>query len=128
MYGALFSAHRLKNEVNYTRSAFVSDHGLKNEVYSCVGPLFWLMVLMRCRFQLLTSGLTAFPFATSGTNGSNRQIIFARPHGFQVLIRCSLHMVYQSPEELTIRANGTNRKASLTTRNSLPVVRLVTVF
>ena len=43
-------------------------------------------------------------------------------------MRCSLQMVYQSPEELTIRANGTNRKASLTNRNSLPMVRLVRVF
>ena len=43
MCRALVSAHRLKNEVNYTRSAFVSGHGLKNEVYSCVARLFWLM-------------------------------------------------------------------------------------
>ena len=62
------------------------------------------------------------------TNGTNRQIVFARPHGFQVLMRCSLQMVYQSPEELTIRANGTNRKASLTNSNSLRMVRLVRVF
>ena len=55
------------------------------------------------------------------TNGTNEQIVFAWPHGFQVLMRCSLQMVYQSPEELTISANGTNRKASLTNRNSLIV-------
>ena len=65
------------------------------------------------------------------TNGTNRQIVFARPYDFQVLMRYSLQTVYQSPEELTIRANGwngTNRKASLTNRNSLPMVRLVRVF
>ena len=38
------------------------------------------------------------------TNGTNRQIVFARPHGFQVLMRCSLQMVYQSPEKLTIHS------------------------
>ena len=37
-------------------------------------------------------------------------------------------MVYRSTEELTIRSNGTNRKASLTNRNILPMVRLVRVF
>ena len=67
-------------------------------------------------FSICTNG-------TNGTNGTNRQIVFARPHGLQVLMRCSLQMVYHSPEELTIRANGTNRKESLTNRNSLPMVR-----
>ena len=69
-----------------------------------------------------------FSICTNGTNGTNRQIVFARPYDFQVLMRCSLQIVYQSPEKLTIRANGTNRKASLTNRNSLPMVRLVRVF
>ena len=49
-------------------------------------------------------------------------------HGLQVLMRCSLQMVYRSTEELTIRSNGTNCKASLTNRNLLPMVRLVRVF
>ena len=46
MCRALVSAHGLKNEVNYTRSAFVFSvlaHRLMNEVYSCVARLFWLM-------------------------------------------------------------------------------------
>ena len=49
-------------------------------------------------------------------------------HGSQVLMQCSLQMVYQSTEKLTIRANGTNRKASLTNRDHLLMVRLVRVF
>ena len=35
-------------------------------------------------------------------------------HGLQVVMRCSLQMLYQWTEELSIRTNGTNRKASLT--------------
>ena len=35
-------------------------------------------------------------------------------HGSQVVMRCSLQMVYQWTEELSIRTNGANRKASLT--------------
>ena len=49
-------------------------------------------------------------------------------HALQVLMRCSLQMVYRSTEELTIRSNGTNCRASLTNRNLLPMVRLVRVF
>ena len=35
-------------------------------------------------------------------------------HDSQVVMRCSLQMVYQWTEELSIRTNGANRKASLT--------------
>ena len=38
----------------------------------------------------------------------------SRTHGSQVVMRCSLQMVYQWTEELSIRTNCTNRKASLT--------------
>ena len=37
-------------------------------------------------------------------------------------------MEFRSTEEFTIRSNGTNRKASLTNHNLLPMVRLVRVF
>jgi len=48
--------------------------------------------------------------------------------GSQVLMGCSLQMVDQSTEELSIRTNGTNRKASLTNGDHLPIVPLVRVF
>ena len=48
-------------------------------------------------------------------------------HGSQVVMRCSLQMVYQWTEELSIRTNGANRKASLTNGDFLPVVQLVRV-
>ena len=35
-------------------------------------------------------------------------------HGSQVVMRCSLQMVYQWTEELSIRTIGVNRKDSLT--------------
>ena len=35
-------------------------------------------------------------------------------HGSQLVMRCSLQMVYQWTEELSIHTNGANRKASLT--------------
>ena len=43
MCRALVSAHGLKNEVDYTRSAFVLAHRSTNEVYSCAGRLFRFM-------------------------------------------------------------------------------------
>ena len=49
-------------------------------------------------------------------------------HGSQVVMRCSLQMVYQWTEELSIRTNGANRKASLTNGDFLPMLPLVTVF
>ena len=48
-------------------------------------------------------------------------------HGSQVIMRCSLQMVYQWTEELSIRTNGANRNASLTNGNFLPMVPLVRV-
>ena len=35
-------------------------------------------------------------------------------HGSQVVMRCSLQMVYKWTEELFLHTNGTNRKLSLT--------------
>ena len=43
MCSALISARGLNNKVNYTQTALVLAHGLKNEVYSYVGRFFWLM-------------------------------------------------------------------------------------
>ena len=48
-------------------------------------------------------------------------------HGAQVVMRCRLQMVYQWTEELSIRTNITNRKASLTNDDLLPMVPLVRV-
>ena len=48
-------------------------------------------------------------------------------HGSEVVIRCSLQMVYKWTEELSIRTNGANRKASLTNGDFLPMVPLVRV-
>ena len=42
-------------------------------------------------------------------------------------MRCSLQMVYQWTEELSIRTDGANRKASLTNGDFLPMVPLVRV-
>ena len=64
-------------------------------------------------------------YSSTCTNGTNRPFVFAR---LTSVMRCSLQMVYRSTEELTIRSNGRNRKASLTNRNLLPMVRLVSVF
>ena len=50
-----------------------------------------------------------FSICTNGTNGTNDHSF---SHGLQVLMRCSLQMVYRSTEELAIRSSGTNRKAS----------------
>ena len=65
-----------------------------------------------------------FSICTNGTNGTNRPFVFAR----LTSVRCISPMEFRSNEELTIRSNGTNRKASLTNRNLLPMVRLVRVF
>ena len=42
MCRALVSAHGLKNDVNYTRSAFVFAQ-INDEIYSCVARLFRFM-------------------------------------------------------------------------------------
>ena len=55
------------------------------------------------------------------------QIDKSLTHGLQVVMRCSLQMVYQWTEELSIRTNGTNRKASLTNGDFLTMVPLVKV-
>ena len=47
--------------------------------------------------------------------------------GSQVLLRCSLQMVYQSTEELSIRTNGTNRKTFLRNGDNLSILALVRV-
>ena len=75
------------------------------------------------KIPMVTSGLTTFPLVPTVP------IDESFSHGFQVLMRCCLRqMVNQSAEELTIHANGTNSKASLTNRNLLPLVRFVRVF
>ena len=81
--------------------------------------------VLRCRFQWLTNRLPTFPFVPMVPMVP---IDHSFSQGLQVLMRCSLQMVYRSTEELTIRSNGTNRKASLTNRNLLPMVPLVRVF
>ena len=48
-------------------------------------------------------------------------------HGSQVVMRCSLQMVYQWTEELSSRTNGANCKASLTNGDFLPMIPLVRV-
>ena len=48
-------------------------------------------------------------------------------HGSQVVVRCSLQMVNQWNEELSIGTNGANRKVSLTNDDILPMVPLVRV-
>ena len=45
-------------------------------------------------------------------------ISYTITHGSQVVMRCSLPEVYQWTEELSIRTNGANRKASLTNGDS----------
>ena len=44
-----------------------------------------------------------------------------------VLMRCSVQMVYQWTEEISIGTNGANRKASLTNGDLLPMVPLAWV-
>ena len=48
-------------------------------------------------------------------------------HGSQLVMRCSLQIVYQWTEELSIRTNGVNCKASLTNSDFSPMVPLVTI-
>ena len=72
-------------------SALVSAHGLKAD-----------RSIFMCSALVSADGLkneiySYFTICTNGTNGE-----------------CSLHLLYQSVEELTIRTNGTNRKACLT--------------
>ena len=75
--------------------------------------------------RIVTNQLTSFPFVPMVPVVP---IDHSFLHGLQVLMRCILLMEFRSNEELTIRSNGTNRKASLTNRNLLPMVRLVRVF
>ena len=71
--------------------------------------------VLRCRFQWLTNRLTTFPFVPMLPKVP---IDHSFSHGSHVLMRCSLQMVYRSVEELTIRFNVTNCKASLTNRTN----------
>ena len=59
-------------------------------------------------FQWLTNGLVDLPFVLMVPMDKSL------PQGSQVLMICSLHLVHQSVKQLTIRTNGTNRKACLT--------------
>ena len=81
--------------------------------------------VLRCRFQWLTNRLTALPIEPMVPM---EPIDHSFSHGLQVIMTCISPMEFRSTEELTIRSNGTNRNASLTNRNILPMVRLVRVF
>ena len=138
MCSALVLVHGLKNEFIFMCSALVSAHGLNHVMCSALVSAHgikesWFFAyrsrkipvmtfVLRCRFQWLTNQLATFPFVPMVP------IDHSFSHGLQVLMRCSLQMVHRSTEDLTIRSNGTNRKASLTNRNLLPMVRLVRVF
>ena len=108
-------------------SAFVSAHGIKESWFFAYRSrkIQGMTFVLRCRFQWLTNRLPTFPFVPMVPMVP---IDHSFSQGLQVLMRCSLQMVYRSTEELTIRSNGTNRKASLTNRNLLPMVPLVRVF
>ena len=120
MCSALVSAHGLKHVMC---SALVSAHGIKESWFFAYRSrkIQVMTFVLRCRFQWLTNRLPTFPFVPMVP------IDHSLSQGLQVLMRCSLQMVYRSTEELTIRSNGTNRKASLTNRNILPMVPLVRV-
>ena len=75
--------------------------------------------------RIVTNRLTTFPFVPMVPMVP---IDHSFVHGLQVLMRCISPMKFRSNEELIIRSNGTNRKASLTNRNLLPMVRLVRAF
>ena len=141
MCSALVSVHGLKNEFIFMCSALVSAHGLKHVMCSALVSAHgikesWFFAyrsrkiqvmtfVLRCRFQWLANRLPTFPFVPMVPMVP---IDHSFSQGLQVLMRCSLQMVYRSTEELAIRSNGTNRKASLTNRNLLPMVPLVRVF
>ena len=138
MCSALVSVYGLKNEIIFMCSALVSAHGLKHVMCRALvsvhgikeswcfayrsGKIQVMTFVLSCGFQWLTNRLATFPFVPMVP------IDHSFSHGLQVLMRCSLQMVYRSTEELTIRSNGTNRKASLTNRKLLPMVRLVRLF
>ena len=127
MCSALISVHGLKNEFIFMCSALVSAHGIKESWFFAYRSrkIQFMTFVLRCRFQWLTNRLPTFPFVPMVPMVP---IDHSFSQGLQVLMRCSLQMVYRSTEELTIRSNGTNRKASLTNRNLLPMVPLVRVF
>ena len=84
-----------------------------------------------------------------GTNGTNRRIVYARPPGVNIFSLQMEHRsaasfsigaigtngtnemqfatVYQWTEEISIRTNGANHKASLTNSDFVPMVPLVRV-
>ena len=95
---------------------------LKNQGITLIDRGRFKTFVLGCRFQWLNNRLTTFPYVAMVP------IDHSFSHGLQMLMRCSLQMVYRSTEELTIRSNGTNRKASLTNRHILPMVRSVRVF
>ena len=108
-------------------NAPVSAHGIKESWYFAYRSrkIQVMTFVLRCRFQWLTNRLATFPFVPMLPMVP---IDHSFSHGLQVLMRCSLQMVYRSTEELTSRSSGTNRQASLTNRNLLPMVRLVRVY
>ena len=122
-YPACFSSWIKERDI-FMCSALVSAHGIKESGYFAYRSrkIQVMAFVLRFRFQWLTNRLTTFPFVPMVP------IDHSFSHGLQVLMRCSSQMVYRSTEELTIRSNGTNRKASLANRNLLPMERLVRVF
>ena len=92
-------------------SALVSAHGIKESWYFAYRSrkIQFVTFVLRCIFQWLTNRLATFPFVPMVPMVP---IDHSFSHGLQVLMRCSLQMVYRSSQELAIRSSGTNRKAS----------------
>ena len=63
-----------------------------------------------CSLQMEHRSAASFSIGTNGTNGTNRQIVYARPSGVNI---CSLQMERRSAASFSIGAigtNGTNRQ------------------
>ena len=63
-----------------------------------------------CSLQMEHRSAASFSIGTNGTNGANRQIVYARPSGVNI---CSLQMERRSAASFSIGAigtNGTNRQ------------------
>ena len=74
-----------------------------------------------CSLQMEHRSAASFSIGIIGTNGTNRQIVHARPGGVNI---CSLQMEYRSAASFS---NGANRKGSLTNGDFLPMAPLVRV-
>ena len=58
-----------------------------------------------CSLQMEHRSAASFSIGTNGTNGTNRQIVYARPSGVNI---CSLQMERRSAASFSIGAIGTN--------------------